>query len=1784
MRTIAGSRRAPSSHKLATTVVTALVGTAVVAGGWQAVAAPVQNPAVVPVGSGSYASAPPAALDAAGHDVSATVDRPLYIDGSQSGKPVPTNSWWTDLVVSKYSGSLWADPLVLSNSSAGTKVFLPTSWNADGSARVLDQEIEVQGAVTPTPGPSDVVMADFDTALPTGWTATGTAFTGTTAGSATGQSPVAGYLGKGLLNSFTSSSGDGATGTLTSPTFTVDHNTIAFLVGGGKHPDQTGVQLVVDGQVVRTATGADSEQLAWVTWNVADLRGRAATIKVVDSLAAGWGHVLVDQVVRTDDTANLSERFSTQFIAADAKALRWGEWNVSWRMASAAGAAKMDVTAARGIPYAWFEFTQMNPRIVLQPGATLTGLSGQPLTLPATVSAVQVTQGGRSFGIHLPDGSVVDRTGNVLALTLSKPYLVVSAVPASGATLADLQAHAFAIPRDTKMTYAYDPTAGEVRQTWDVTTDLLQGTDHSTIQGWLPHHYVDAKQALAFTGYGYDAPRGRMKMTVGTGGWVLRYPFTGITPLAPAPTDAAAVAQVKKYVADYSKKTTYGGDTYWGGKDVLQLAQYMAMAKQVGATDSYNALKATLKTALDDWFTYTPGEKEHFFARYPTWKALIGFGDSYGSFEFTDNHFHYGYFTLAAALLAMDDPTWGQQYGPMATLVAKQYANSDRSSTDFPYLRTFDTWEGHSYAGGFSSPGGNNQESSSEAIQSWVGIFMLGAALGDDQMQATGAMGYVTERASVQEYWLDTPGDSPTTGNAGVTNHPAAYQHGTTGILFDSGQAFATYFSGDPAWIYGIQWMPTGPYFGYLGWDRAFGRELLAKMFDERPTVLGAYTAGDNGANLARAAKRWYGVGTDWGANVTVDKAGAVTAMQDAVRNAYLHNPTYVSARTAANPLYDTAKATLRFTVAADGSLVFPTDVWNPAALPAGWTPPTPPAATPDADPKTWATGWGVFQYLSTAFTPDPAALKRLYAYEVRTYTPGRDTTQAADVYSRMGDALGNVVLGYVAQADPAMYADVIAELARRGDPVATGVSMAGSVFYNAQSNLSLGQEVVNRHVAAPTSQVYRNGTTYTYVVFNPTDQQKSYAVYDGTTQIGSIAVPARTLVRSGLDGTLARIVVSASPAAKTVPVGQSVQLTATGYDQYGAVVPLTGTTWSVSGGGTITSAGKFTATTNADPVVVTAAVGSVQATLQLRVGAAPALAGITVSPAFARVTQGATAAFTAAGVDQYGDPFALTGAQWAAGGRGTVSASGVLTATTLGAGTLTVTVGGVRGTAVVDVTAAPADVAHGKTATASSGTASAALAVDGSATTRWESSFADEQWLQVDLGARYELSSVTIDWETAAAASYDVQVADSATGPFRTIRSVTKVDASDDTLAVAGSGRYLRIAGHTRLTGYGFSIFELNARGVLAGDAVTPTTVLVSPGTAAVRLGGSVALQAYAFDAAGNGGPVAATWAVSGGGQVDSAGRYTAGSTATTATVTATVAGVKGTSTISVGGSTTPTDPTGPTDPGTVVDLAKGKPATASSTLGQASPALAVDGDAGTRWESTFADNQWIQVDLGVTATLSEVQIDWEAAAAGKFSVQVSSSPTGPWQTLATVTNSDATPDKVPVAGSGRYVRIDAPTRLTQYGVSIFSLRVLGSTSTTTTPQATDVARGKTATASSVLGANTAAAAVDGDAGTRWESAHADGQWVQVDLGARYALSSVELDWEAAAAGRFTVQVSDSATGPWQSLATVTKTAATPDKVTVSGTGRYVRIDAPTRLTQWGVSLWSLRVLGTPA
>ncbi len=161
-------------------------------------------------------------------------------------------------------------------------------------------------APPPAPVPDGTVLADFEGGSYGRWTPTGRAFGAAPAtGALPGQQQVSGWLGDGLANTFVD--GDAAVGTLTSPTFTIDRPYLNFLIGGGHHPasagNPTAVNLLVDGEIVRTATGADSEALNWASWDVRELAGRTAHLQVVDANTGGWGHLNLDHVVLSDTRA-----------------------------------------------------------------------------------------------------------------------------------------------------------------------------------------------------------------------------------------------------------------------------------------------------------------------------------------------------------------------------------------------------------------------------------------------------------------------------------------------------------------------------------------------------------------------------------------------------------------------------------------------------------------------------------------------------------------------------------------------------------------------------------------------------------------------------------------------------------------------------------------------------------------------------------------------------------------------------------------------------------------------------------------------------------------------------------------------------------------------------------------------------------------------------------------------------------------------------------------------------------------------------------------------------------------------------------------------------------------------------------------------------------------------------------------------------------------------------------------------------------------------------------------
>ncbi|KAH6856217.1 glycosyl hydrolase [Chaetomium sp. MPI-CAGE-AT-0009] len=168
-----------------------------------------------------------------------------------------------------------------------------------------------------------VTFQDFEGAADfasRGWVATGGLIGAAPAqGTLSGQQTVSGFTGTRLVNTFLN--GDSTTGTLTSPPFTITRPLINFLIGGGNAPGVQCINLKVDGQVVRTATGSDSERLMPKSWDVTSLIGKNAVIEIADLSTAGWGHILVDEISFSD-------------VSAEPRGTNWMDWGPDYYAAA----------------------------------------------------------------------------------------------------------------------------------------------------------------------------------------------------------------------------------------------------------------------------------------------------------------------------------------------------------------------------------------------------------------------------------------------------------------------------------------------------------------------------------------------------------------------------------------------------------------------------------------------------------------------------------------------------------------------------------------------------------------------------------------------------------------------------------------------------------------------------------------------------------------------------------------------------------------------------------------------------------------------------------------------------------------------------------------------------------------------------------------------------------------------------------------------------------------------------------------------------------------------------------------------------------------------------------------------------------------------------------------------------------------------------------------------------------------------------------------------------------
>ena len=533
-----------------------------------------------------------------------------------------------------------------------------------------------------------------------------------------------------------------------------------------------------------------------------------------------------------------------KFSPVSAVAEHWHDWDVEFSMKD--GKKEMYVTMAHGIPFTWIETKGFRPTLQLQKSgwtdkeyedaetkyydASFRQLSGSVQT-----DRLLMQRGGDFYGIYLPKGSTVaigDKNAVVTYPQGNDGYVVV-AMLTKMEDLNVMAEYAPNVPRDTQVKWQYEASQGKMTTIWHIEAENLATGKKAdkVLQGFIPHQYRDTGYdcKLPLTDATYKTPHGLLKMAAGND-FEVDYKFYGMLPYWAAPGESDSEknpydeAKMLEMLQRYADTGTFGADTYWGGKGLTQMALYMMMAREMGKKEIFDQCRKRLKEAMVNWLTYTPGEKNYFFARYDRWGAMVGYSTSYDSDTFNDHHFHYGYFTLAGALLALIDDDFRDNYGEMLRLVAKDYANWQREDARFPLFRTFDPWAGHSFAGGMGDGNGNGQESSSEAMQSWGGLYLLGVALNDQEMRDAGIFGWLSEARGTAEYWFDRHRD-----NIDYTK----FKHPYNSNLTCHGVGYWTYFGYQNLYMQGIQWMPTSTALDYLSEDKNFAKWDYEMLFDD---------------------------------------------------------------------------------------------------------------------------------------------------------------------------------------------------------------------------------------------------------------------------------------------------------------------------------------------------------------------------------------------------------------------------------------------------------------------------------------------------------------------------------------------------------------------------------------------------------------------------------------------------------------------------------------------------------------------------------------------------------------------------------------------------------------------------------------------------------------------------------------------------------------------------------------------------------------------------------------
>jgi endoglucanase Acf2 len=496
------------------------------------------------------------------------------------------------------------------------------------------------------------------------------------------------------------------------------------------------------------------------------------------------------------------------------------DWSIDIAMGQAA--QRFDLTMAHGSPYVWGHISTGDLRIDTQaPGQRLPHEDPRVLLLQLD---------GQRYVVFGPTGvryeSVTPRQW-LARMPADKRHFTLSALPDdSAASFALISRHAYVRTADTRVHWQYDPTGQQLTTRYSVKPQVLEGEEQRPLQALYPHHWHQNPSLPQLPGPSYASVRGPLKL-LASAEFETRLQHKGFVPWWPAVSSETHKPMLNALMGNDLRDARrnmlqIGKGPYWQGKGLLRTTKLLDVVQVQGNKEQEQRLLDLLKGRIEEWFAGT--DRQRYFHLDRTLGTVLGYPEEYFSIEqMNDHHFHYGYWIRAMAELALRDPDWAspERWGGMVPWLIKDIATSERGRADFPFLRHFDVYEGHSWASGIALGDlGNNQESSSEAINAWVGLILWAEIHGDKALRDLGVYLYNTEIEAIRHYWFDVH----------RLVFPPEYPHVETSMLFGGGYKHNTWWTDEPRQIKGINLLPITTASTYLGLDPQHTQQSLATL------------------------------------------------------------------------------------------------------------------------------------------------------------------------------------------------------------------------------------------------------------------------------------------------------------------------------------------------------------------------------------------------------------------------------------------------------------------------------------------------------------------------------------------------------------------------------------------------------------------------------------------------------------------------------------------------------------------------------------------------------------------------------------------------------------------------------------------------------------------------------------------------------------------------------------------------------------------------------------------